>query len=430
MADEEKEGGVGVGMRRIVKDKKSKRFLLIVGGVVFVGFAYSLLGGHKTNTNTNTVQDSFRDAPKVQGGDVGGIAPPEQYKKILKEQDNSNIQRAKATGASATPSLVMQQKQASAPLTLGDGNEHGSTDNTPLPQDNVGPQANALDNPMPDAPIQTPAQVQVTPQQVDPNAVNAMVQRLSLMRNTQLPGLAVKTMYMVDDKTASAQQVHDTPDHNNALLSMNSVGGNAALSSGVASSSSAPHFSVPVAGTIIPSLLLGAVNSDIDSPVIAEISEGAFAGSRLLGNFSFTEQGLILHFKSMTVPYTNDDGEKASEVVAIDAIGVDKDTLSGGMASTIDRHLLVRVGVQFASAFLQGMGQAVAQSGATAVVSPYGGTTVSNPQLSLKNQLLMASGTGASQASNIFQSTFGNQRTTIKIKQHVPFGLLFLDSGK
>jgi intracellular multiplication protein IcmE len=188
------------------------------------------------------------------------------------------------------------------------------------------------------------------------------------------------------------------------------------------------RFSPPAAGTILYGQLVGRVNSDVPGPVIGEILQGPLAGARLLGSFQFSEQGVIIQFTSMTVPFRDADGLERTEVVPIRAFAVDAANLSTAMATSIDRRVFERVAFGFATAFLQGLGQAIASSGATTNVLPGGGVSVTTPQLNTTQQLTIAGGAAMANTARILDQTYGRRRTTIIVEAGTPFGVLFMDS--
>ncbi len=108
-------------------------------------------------------------------------------------------------------------------------------------------------------------------------------------------------------------------------------------------------------------------------------------------------------------------------------MAVDSANLGAAMATSIDRRILERVALGFATAFMQGLGTAIAASGASTTVLPGGSVSVTTPTLNTTQQLLIAGGGAAGNTARIIEQTYGRRRTTIVVEADTPFGLLFLD---
>lgn len=175
------------------------------------------------------------------------------------------------------------------------------------------------------------------------------------------------------------------------------------------------------AGTVIPGIIITAVDSDEPSPIMAEIVSGPLKGGRLLGALTISgknSEAMILNFTTLSLP--NIDHSFSVNVVAISP-----KTTRTSMASDVDHHYMQKYGLLFASSFVQGYGQALAQGGATVTAGALGGTTTvyapATAQVA-RNQGLASVGTAFAQelASNV------SRPNTITIKANEPVGFLFL----
>lgn len=136
------------------------------------------------------------------------------------------------------------------------------------------------------------------------------------------------------------------------LPTLSTVEGSGADGSG---SGSGATFQPPVAikaGTI----LFGVVDTALDSdspgtPVLATIVTGPYKGARLLGGFTASKNALVVQFNLMTLP-------NMSSSISINAYAIDAKTANNAIATNVDNHYLLRYGMLFASAFLQGFGSA------------------------------------------------------------------------
>lgn len=96
------------------------------------------------------------------------------------------------------------------------------------------------------------------------------------------------------------------------------------------------------------------------------------------------------------------------------------------MATYVNRHVLAKIGFRMAASFMQGLGQAIQQSGSTAMMSASGGTAISQGNKTWTQEMLQAGGTSAGQVGNTLESLYGNVPDTIQIAQNTPFALLFV----
>jgi len=406
---------VGGGIARIWKDKGSRR-LLVFAGVVITGAAgYAFFGGSTPAGEKSTVR-----AAADAGGNVTGDHVTPAYQRVSEQATSEKVAVARATGGTVTaPIRPVVNDNMALPTSL-DGREEAP--DRPRP-----PVALAAPPVARVQPAQTPAQPALDQAMIS-SLAQAMAQQMAKLNPA--PPVAAQIIYFQRPQ-AGAEGTAGQPGVLPAAFGQGSAqtAGQSAAGAATAAPAARSRYQAPAAGTIVYSRMVGRVNSDTPGPVVAEVLQGAFSGARLLGSFQFSEEGVIISFSSMTVPYRDADGQERTEVMPIKAVAVDTSHLGTAMATDIDRHLFEKVGTAFAMAFMQGLGQAVSQSGSTAVVNPYGGATITNPTLSMQNQMMMAGGTAAGAAGQAIQQIWGNRRTTITVEAETPFGLLFLRTG-
>jgi uncharacterized protein YutE (UPF0331/DUF86 family) len=174
------------------------------------------------------------------------------------------------------------------------------------------------------------------------------------------------------------------------------------------------------AGTILYAVLDTAVDSDYaESPVMATIVGGQYKGAKLLGSIKTAKAGqrVMLTFNLMTM---NDWPTGAT----INAYAIDPDSARSAMATSVDNHYMLRYGTLFASSFIQGMGQAVQDSGTT-VTSDSGVVTQSTSSLNTQQEVLVALGQVGQNASAEV-AKLQNTPPTVKIKAGMGIGILFM----
>ena len=106
------------------------------------------------------------------------------------------------------------------------------------------------------------------------------------------------------------------------------------------------------AGSILFGVIDTALSSDSPgTPVLATIVTGPYKGARLLGGFTATKDALVIQFNLMTLA-------NSPTSIPINAYAIDAKTANNAVATDVDNHYLLRYGMLFASAFLQGFGNA------------------------------------------------------------------------
>lgn len=125
--------------------------------------------------------------------------------------------------------------------------------------------------------------------------------------------------------------------------------------SGAAPPSGARPAVLVAAGEVLHARTLTAATSDLPGPVLAEVSGGPLAGSRLIGAFAAhgATERMRVEFVSMTLP----DGR----TLPIRAVAVDARSAETSVASGVRRRLLARYAPVFVSSFIRGYADAASR---------------------------------------------------------------------
>lgn len=409
--------------------KGSKGILIAAGAVITLGFGYAMWPHHQVTPTVSHLGGS----PTINQHLGDAVTP--SYQESLNQEDKQRLEEAKKTGGSYIQSIVPHgDTQAGLSTALDDKSEEGIDKNDAppeLPEDSphIAP---------PPAPAPPPKVVaEVKPKKpvryVNPERIQQLERMLAAHMDvdTFKPGIIYA---MPKTGKTSSDSISGTTmmayGGSPRTTSDMSAGTRESLENATASSSAATSvaFKVPDAGTILQGHFISAVDSRVAGVVIGVIDSGPYHGARVLGKFGRSSDGdnLMVEFSQMTLTYTDDNGEKQSKVLPIKAVAVDPNTLSQGMATYVNRHMMARIGATLATSFMQGLGQAIQQSGSTATYTASGGTVVSQGEKSLTQQFLQAGGQSAGEIGSMLSQMFGNTQTTVKIAQYTPFGLLFL----
>ncbi|MFA6037384.1 MAG: TrbI/VirB10 family protein [Legionellales bacterium] len=105
------------------------------------------------------------------------------------------------------------------------------------------------------------------------------------------------------------------------------------------------------AGSIVFAVLDTDINSDNPGPVLATIVQGPLQGSKVLGDIQIQQEAVMLRFSLLSSP-------DLPASLPFNAVAVDAETARTALATGVDNHYFLRYGSLFASAFLEGIGEA------------------------------------------------------------------------
>ena len=162
-----------------------------------------------------------------------------------------------------------------------------------------------------------------------------------------------------------------------------------------------------------------AVDSDTNGPIVLEADTGPISGDRMIGTFSKSGNDRLI-VKVETVEHRGAPLEANGVVIA-------PDSMETAVASSIDEHYIERFVLPAASAFMSGLGQAVALGNSTSTVSPFGGTTQTFGPLTFKQEALVAGGAAASAVSTAL-SAETPKGPTVHLAANVSVGVMFLSN--
>jgi intracellular multiplication protein IcmE len=162
-----------------------------------------------------------------------------------------------------------------------------------------------------------------------------------------------------------------------------------------------------------------AVDSDTNGPIVLEADTGPISGDRMIGTFSKSGIDRLI-VKVETVEHRGAPLEANGVVIA-------PDSMETAVASSIDEHYVERFVLPAASAFMSGLGQAVALGNSTSTVSPFGGTTQTFGPLTFKQEALVAGGAAATAVSTALNAETP-KGPTVHLAANVSVGVMFLSN--
>lgn len=180
------------------------------------------------------------------------------------------------------------------------------------------------------------------------------------------------------------------------------------------------------AGSIQFAVIDTALDSDQPgTPVLATIVMGPYKGAKLLGGFTTATDALVVQFNLMSIP-------SLSSSIGINAYAIDGKTANNAIATNVNNHYLLRYGMLFASAFLQGFGSAYQNSSycppGTAqctIMSTNGNNAPPPADVTTKNAEYQGLGQVGETLGQVAASQF-NTPPTITVAQGTGIGVLFM----
>lgn len=171
-------------------------------------------------------------------------------------------------------------------------------------------------------------------------------------------------------------------------------------------------------GRILYAQLLTEANSDIPGPVLVELMSGPLKGNRLLGSFEVNSELLTLSFDTIII---------GDENISIDAVALDPNTTLPGLATEVDHRYFKRIILPAAAAFVEGMTQAISESGATTIT--VSGENVTESTNDATNDQEVASGINEAgqEVREILDEIADETEVLVRIAAGTPLGILFLE---
>lgn len=393
-------------LKGLMANPRTRTLVIVMAAVVlamiFVGYMTTGRQAPAESGGTKSVS-----APNVQA--TPGLVADRGYQDEVEAQNKRRLEEAQKSGATVLPTL-QSANQAPSLDPLSNATQAA----TPAPQVVVpGP----VVAPVVQAPTVGPAVAAPAPAAAPAVDVTRSARYKSV--HDQMVGYA-KTWVGV---AGSQEFAYNGVLPEKAAVESGAGGGNGGGADG-ASAAAAPKEKQGAAfvraGTIVPAILLTSINSDTPGPVLAQITSGPLAGSRLIGQFQATEKEVVVQFRTISMP-----GHNRSFSVSAYAIN---EGLGPGLATDVNNHYWRRYGLLLAAGFVQGYGQAIQLAGTQTTVTDGGGVIVTQD---LDNDQIakVALGQAGSSVANELKSE-SRVRPTVKVENKdgngVPIGLLFM----
>jgi intracellular multiplication protein IcmE len=391
--EDKKEESFGTAL----KSSPLVKFGLIGAGILVVIVLITLFGGDSEKAPNSLVGKGEQDFKVAPG--TTEVSPV--MKEAMEEKNQQRIEEAQKQGGSAIPTPI------DPPTTLLD-----------VPTDQTDEDPLLRWKQMQEERARAQREQQLVAAQNQPQADpqrDAKIQNLATGMSTQMNEILGKDkkaelQHMTVFDMNSANQGASTDGTTQVDYAQNSVNGQTTATAN-------PLKVILPAGKIEYAQMLLEANSDIPGPVVAMIVSGTFNGGRLLGTFTSQEDYLVIKFNTLVT--------KKGTSIPINAYAVDPQTSLTGVATDVDHRYFQRIVLPAAAKFVEGLGDAYAQT-TTTVASTNTSTTSSTEDLNTEQEFGKAISEAAKQVGDVLDEDGKNTKPLVRVHAGTPIGILFM----
>lgn len=370
----------------------------IVGGVVLIFVVISSIGGDSAPTD-----DSYIGASATLKAAPATDEATPAFLEAIEETNEAAVEEAFREGTSALPVPI------EPPVGVVSAPEDSLDEEDPLQRwrrlqeerlqreiqqrDTIAPAATADD---------------INPNEAIQELAEVMSQQMSTILDSQ-PEFIIQSRNFTDvgflERLAESRLEEQQIAEEEALLEEE------------LSEESAEEILLP-AGRIVYAQLLTEANTDVPGPVLAQLLTGPLKGNRIIGSFEAQTDLLTLNFETVII---------GDESIGIDAIALDPATTLPGLATEVDNRYFQRVILPAAAAFVEGMTEAIAESGLTTVTVE--GDTVAEETEETDNEQEVSAGIreAGEEVRSILDELNDEVEVLIRVEAGTPIGVLFLE---
>ena len=376
------------------------KFGVVALVIVIVIALVSILSSDKVQAPTSVVGkgagSGFKEAPGIKE-----VTPV--MKEAIEEKNDQRIDEAQKQGLSAIPTPI------APPKTLLEVPQDNAQSEDPLLrwQQMQSERAKAQ---------REQQMVQEQQTQVDPQRdakVTALAQSMSQQISSILGAQAKKELQ------------HMTVFDLNSIKAASAAGAANVAGTGISidglqqAGLQKPAKVIIPAGKIEYAQMVLEANSDVPGPVVALIASGQFSGGKLLGKFQAQEEYLVITFSTLVT--------KKGTSIPVNAYAIDPGTSLTGLATDVDHRYLKRIILPAAAKFVEGLGEAYAQT-TTETTQNATTTTTSSTDLNTKQELGKAVSEAAKSIGDILTDDGKNTKPLVIVAAGTPMGILFMEA--
>ena len=401
------------------KNSTAVKIGAVVAVLVGLFFGVSLLGGSEPPAPSRTPA-----APEVTEAPGGEVSPV--IEEALRQKNQQTRELAEQTGGSAIPVPI------GPPRSTNTVQRNQTEDQDPLArwrqiqQQRLQEQKKIREQQQEQNALQTALQSQRLGQQrarieSDDKAVNQLAEAMQAQMQQifgagQISG--TQQLVITDANSFFAQQQNAGFQNNGQNFQGNFQNANqdSFFDTPPEPPPAPPEILVP-AGTIEYGELILEANTDAPGPVLARIATGPLRGSRIIGSFDTQEDFLTLQFSQVVI-----NGRS----INIQAIAINPETSNPGIVTEIDRRYFSRIILPTAAAFIQGFGEAVADTGRTRVTVDGGAAVEDEDDLDTREEFFSAIENAGGELSELFEEESDRVEPLLRVAAGTPIAIFFL----
>lgn len=367
-------------------------FIVIVAGVILFGGKNEKLPPSSAGGTSDVTE-----AP-------GSAEVSASYAQAIEEENTRRIEEALRQNSSVVP-MPVEPAKGTLPLQVDEAAEEDPLDRWRRMQEERIQQQQIVNQEVEPPPAPEPVDTK-TP------AVNAMAQAMSIQMESVLANQPIKAPHF---KTISSMAYLEALEEKKRQAREADMARQQALMGGVGNER-IENIIIP-AGTIEYAQLITEANTDAPGPIMAQIASGPLAGARLIGSFQSTEEYLTLQFNMVVI-----DGVAEGA----NAVAIDPNTTLPGVVTEIDRRYWKRIILPAAGAFVEGLANAISESGTTTIYIE--GDTAVQSTSDRDNRQEVASGISEAgeELREILEDEADATRPMLRVAAGTPIGVLFV----
>ena len=385
------------------RDSPAFKFLVVGGAAVVIIGAITMFGGEE---ELPPQQDSYvPQAPVVKAAPGETEATP-AYIEAIEEQNAQDLDKARASGGSVLPVPI------DPPVgRIQDVDEEVETED-PLQR------WRRLQEERLQKEIKQREELQDLSSS-DVGAEKDAIEKLAGAMSGQMNKILgtkerfeVKTLNVTDAEFLKQLQEEEEEARNNAN------GGNQGEDDGF--EEEIIQDTLLQAGEIVYAQLLTEANTDAPMPVLARVLSGPFAGAKLIGEFSENQELLTINFDRLVI---------GDDILNVSGMALDPETALPGMATDVDHHYLQRIVIPLAASFVEGLGDAIEETGSTTITinSSGGATGVEDTDKDTDEEIAAGVSELGSELGDIIDEMNDDLEVTVRIEAGTPIGVLFIE---
>ena len=374
-------------------------------GVILAGFAIVIGGIVLFGGKPEQIPVSQATSPKDVTEAPGTNEVSQSFRESIEEANIQNLEEATRTGESAIPIPVTPAKGV-MPVPVDEASGEDPLERWRRMQEERIRQQEML------AQAKPPQVQQAPPVDTKTPAVNALSQSMmsqmqAILQGQTIPPTKFKKITDVGFLEATEKKRMERMQVQQQMVAASTQGN---------TDDQIENILLP-AGTIEYGQILIEANTDAPGPILAQIYTGPLKGARLLGSFQSTDRYITLNFNMVIIDGIN---------YPVEAVAIDPDTTLPGIITEIDNRYFKRIILPMAGEFVEGLAEAVSESGTTTVVIQ--GDTVTESEEDKTNEQEVASGISAAgeELSEILEDEADATKPMLRVASGTPVGILFV----